>query len=543
MRSQISASYALMAILPILGMWYLIWAYVDPKVLSEQNTVLILFIIVAISLFGFIILRGVVRALSDFREHLKSIVEDRILDTPITSEDPSSGASPSESLEEIVYNLIRHNSRLSDMFADMEQMTWSKTRELTRVNLELQRQARKHRDVENELRKSNMQLSDALTKLKELQQCIIRHERLSALGQLASGIAHDINNALMPAIGFAELILMDASIAEDKTALFKMVRDILDGAKEASQVVSKLKNFYRRDASLNFTDIAPEELLREVMDLTSPRWEKTKQAEGRRIECSIDASAAPHFKADRTTLRDALVNVVMNSIDALPAGGRITLSASADKDQMLIKVTDNGMGMETYAREHCLEPFFTTKGAEATGMGLAIAYGTVRRHSGTIEIESTPKHGSTVSIRIPLDIRDEENGPFREPGTIPSLEPLKIILVDDDVKARQALEAILKAGGHTVTVAETGKAGIATAESGDFDVIMTDRAMPDMSGDEVAAILHKSKPDVPIIMVTGFGEMMMQQHEKPAGVARIISKPVNPLDLMWTLSEVTRKAR
>jgi signal transduction histidine kinase/CheY-like chemotaxis protein len=530
-----------MAVLPILGMWYLIWAYVDPDVLSEQNTVLLLFIIVAISLFGFIILRGVIRALSDFRGHLKSIVEDRILDTPVASDDPA-GTGPSESLEEIVYNLIRHNSRLSDMFADMEEMTWSKTRELTHVNLELQRQDRKHKDVENELRKSNMQLSEALTKLKELQQCIIRHERLSALGDLASGIAHDINNALMPAIGFAELILMDASIAEDKTTLLKMVRDILEGAREASHVVSRLKNFYRRDASLNFTEVSPEELLREVRELTRPRWEQANRAEGRRIEFFVDASAAPRFKADRILLRDALVHIVMNSIDAMPGGGRITLSASADNDHVLLKAVDNGSGMESYVRDHCLEPFFTTKGAEATGMGLAVTYGTVRRHSGTIEVESTPKHGSTVCIRIPIDNKGDLDLPRHESGTAPCIEPLKILVIDDEEKSRSTLELLLKQGGHTASAAPSGRAGIAMAENGDFDVIITDRAMPDISGDEVAAVLHAARPEVPVIMVTGFGEMMIDQREKPEGVARIISKPVNPLDLMWALQDVTHKA-
>lgn len=539
LRSQVSASYALMAILPILGLGYLLWAYVDPEVLSQQNIVVVVFIVVAISMMGFIILSQVIHALSDFREHLKSVVEDRILDTPISSDEPTDKPVP-ESLEGIVYSLIKHNSRLSDMFSDMEELTWSKTRELTRVNLELQRQIKSAKSVEDKLRKSNMQLSDALTKLKELQQCIIRHERLSALGQLASGIAHDINNALMPVVGFAELIMQDDTIAEDRSLLMKMVKDILDGARHAAEVVAKLKDFYRRDSDLNVSDIDCEALIKDACTLTKPRWAEELLAEGRRIEMLVTVKDIPLFKADANLLRDALVNIILNSVDAITTSGTITITAETQGEQIILSVSDTGCGMTRHTKEHCMEPFFTTKGQEATGMGLAIAYGTVRRHSGSMEIDSTQSEGTTVTVRLPIGVDSPDLFPEHDSGTSPQLPPLKILIIDDDEMARSTLEAILKPAKHQITMAHTASEGIAMASKSDYNVVITDRAMPDLSGDEVAAAIRKQKPDLPIIMVTGFGDMMKENHEKPAGIDRIISKPVNSLALKWALFDLTQ---
>ena len=538
LRTQISASYALMAVLPILALGYLIWSYVDPEFLSQTSLLIVVYLTVTISLFGFFLLRQVVSALSDFREHLKSVVEDRVLDTPISSDEPTTQPAP-ESIEEIVYNLIKHNSRLSDMFSDMEEATWSKTRELTRVNVELQRQLQQREGAEVQLRKSNMQLSDALEKLKGLQQCMIRHERLSALGQLASGVAHDINNALMPVIGFSELIIKDQSIADDKPALMDMITDILEGAQQAAAVVRKLKDFYRKDSNLNFSEVDTAALIAEVKELTKPLWGEKLPAEGKHIDFDVDASDAPPFQADPHLLRDAMVNIVMNSLDAMPTGGTVAIRASQADSQVVITIKDDGCGMSKYDREHAMEPFFTTKSKEATGMGLAIAFGTVRRHSGTIEIDASPGQGTEVTIHLPLT-HDEEDIPGHEPNTQPSIPPLNILVIDDDSNARKTLDTILSRGKHKVTLAATATIGIAQAKDNDFDVVITDRAMPDLSGDDVALQIHQNKPDLPIIMVTGFGDMMHEQHEMPPGVSRIVAKPVDAAAIKWAIFDVTQ---
>lgn len=371
LRSQVSVSYALMAILPILTMGYLVWTYVDPEILSQHTLVIVVFLTVVISLFGFFLLRQVIDALSDFRNHLKTIVEDRVLDAPLNSDESSQGPPPAESLEETVLGLIKHNSKLSDMFSDMEELNWSKTRELTRVNLELQRQLKKGKDVEDQLRKSNMQLSDALTKLKELQQRISQHQRLSALRDLANQIAHDLNNALMPVVGFAELITTDEALAANTQKVKAMGAQILQGARDAAAIVAKLRNFYQ-----------------------------------------------------------------------------------------------------------------------------------------------------------------QENNPT------PQLRPLKILMIDDDRNTRDAVASMLRPDGHEVTLAATAAAGVDLARNSTFDIIITDRAMPDSSGEEVARKIREAKPELPIIMATGFADMMQEQKENPFGVDTLISKPVNPKTLKCAIADL-----
>ena len=234
------------------------------------------------------------------------------------------------------------------------------------------------------------------------------------------------------------------------------------------------------------------------------------------------------------------MNILLISVDAMQTGGTIIVSAKERDDQVVIAVTDTGCGMNKHTREHCLEPFFTTKGVQATGMGLAVAYGTVRRHAGTIEVDSTPGQGTIVTIRLPLSFEPDEDLPTHKPGATPALPPLKILIIDDDAKVRSTYETMLKTGRHELTLVATGGEGIRTAQEKPFDLIITDRAMPDMSGDEVAETIHKAKPDTPIIMITGFGGLMHEQHTKPIGVSRILPKPVDALSLKWALYDLTQ---
>jgi signal transduction histidine kinase/ActR/RegA family two-component response regulator len=538
LRTQVSVSYALMGVLPMLTMGYLILAYVHPEILSQQNLVIVVFTTVVISLFGFYLLRQVIDALSDFRSHLKSIVEDGVLDTPLNADEPAQ-RPPVESLEETVLGLIKHNSRLGEMFSDMEEVNWTKARELTRVNIELQRQIKKGKDAEKKLLKSNMQLSAALEKLKQLQQCIIRHERLSALSSLASGIAHDLNNALMPAVGFAELLVENDHLTRDPEKVRDMASAILAGAREAAAIVAKLRSFYRRDTSLNLTEVNGIDILRQACDLTKPKWAEDMPAHGSRINIEIKDEQPVKLKADAALLRDSIVDIILNAIEAMPSGGMISLSVIEKNDQAVFSVKDNGCGITPAVMEHCTKPFFTTKGEEATGMGLAIASDTARRHCGRIEIDSNPKTGTTVYLRLPLINQDEDI--LLDSESESPQRPLKILVIDDDPPSRETIKAILTPDGHDITLASTAQAGIDMSKSGDFDLLITDRAMPDLSGDVVAEESRNNKPQLPIIMVTGFGVIMHEQHEKPYGVDIVMSKPVNPDKLKRAILKLTEQ--
>lgn len=539
LRTQLSASYALMAVLPILTMGYLIWSYVDPEILSQNTLLPVVIILVLISLFGFILIRQVINALADFRTHLNTVIEDRVLDTPLSSDLPAC-QPPQESIEQTVYNLIKHNSRLNDMFSEVEETFWAKTRELTRVNLEMQRQLKKQQETEEQLKKSNVQLSEALARLKEFQEGTIRNERLSALSKLASGIAHDINNALMPVLGFADLILQDEAITHNKLEFERIIREILAGANEAREVADRLRSFYKNNTGLNFANVSCGDLVKTALDLTKPKWAEELPASGIRVSIVSDIPDDLNFAGDAALIRDALVSLIINALDAMPTGGELRIHGSTDGSMVSLSVTDTGTGMNKYVRERCTDLFFTTKGAESTGMGLAVTAGTVNRHSGELNIESTPDRGTTITIKLPVKQKNECITASRRTDSMPRIKPLNILVIDDDERSRTTLKAILDHENHAVDLEATGSAGIKAAGEKEYNLVITDRAMPDLSGDDVAARIKALSPDTPIIMITGFGDIMKEQNQKPAGVDVVISKPVDTWNLLWTIFDLTQ---
>jgi len=229
---------------------------------------------------------------------------------------------------------------------------------------------------------------------------------------------------------------------------------------------------------------------------------------------------------DEPELREALTNLIFNAADAMPQGGTITLRTRKERHELVLEVSDTGTGMTEEVRRHCLEPFFSTKGQHGTGLGLSSVYGTVRRHDGKINIRTELGKGTTFEVHLPLgparvsveDTKKEENAP--------QISPLHVLVVDDDTVVRQIVAEYLKADAHQVEVACSGAEGLDKFKKGSFDLVVLDRAMPGMNGDQVASSIKSLNPNLPIIMLTGFGSMMMAADEKPSGVDLIIGKPV-----------------
>jgi len=221
-------------------------------------------------------------------------------------------------------------------------------------------------------------------------------------------------------------------------------------------------------------------------------------------------------------------------VDAMPEGGTITMRARVDGDDVLLAVSDTGTGMSEEVRRRCLEPFFSTKDQQGTGLGLSMVHATVQRHRGTIAVDSTPGLGTTFSIRLPIHAHPAAT-PVEEPTETP--RRLRILVVEDDPLVRMAVTEQLSSQGHTVQSATNGLEGLDTFMSGRFDLVLTDRAMPEMGGDQLATTIKQISPAKPIIMLTGFGDLMTIKGERPPSVDAVVSKPVT-LD---TLSAAIRQ--
>jgi signal transduction histidine kinase/ActR/RegA family two-component response regulator len=382
-------------------------------------------------------------------------------------------------------------------------------------------------------------LQTAYNELHKTQQAVTQQERLKALGQMASGIAHDINNALSPIVGFAELLLqIEINLTADGK---KYLNYIKTAGEDIAHIVAGLREFYRlRDEHEALLALKLNRIVEQVVDMTRPRWRDLAQRRRIMIEvCKDLAPALPEFVGIESEIREAITNLIINAVDAMPSGGTLTVRTRAVETGLLLEVADTGVGMDEQTRKRCLEPFFSTKGKRGTGLGLAMVYGIMERHEGRIEIESEPGLGTTMRLIFPTA---KEILPPAPPAENHSpLGPLRILCIDDEPTVRELMSEILRHDGHDVEMADGGQHGVtafrsACASGKPFDVVITDLGMPHMDGREVAAILKNEKPQTPVIMLTGWGAFMKEDNVKQ--VDGILGKPPRIQEIRALLRDV-----
>jgi CheY-like chemotaxis protein len=317
----------------------------------------------------------------------------------------------------------------------------------------------------------------------------------------------------------------------------EMLKEIRRAAQDATQVVKNLRSFYAPAANETYERLDLNKLATEAIALTRPKWKEEMSAKGVTISMETDFCGMPAIKGNAPQLRTALTNLIFNSIEAMPQGGVITISTREGRPYHSIEVRDSGVGMTEDVRKQCFEPFFTTRGQHGSGLGLSMAYGIVQRHGGGIEAESRPGHGTLMRIRLPARAaagKVEQVGPEQGAGTV----HLRVLVVDDEETCLNVIGHYLHADGHSFELARSGKEALEKFRSGGFDVVLTDRAMPGMSGDRVAAEIRRASPGTPVIMITGFGNAMIEAKNYPEGVDLVLSKPLTLDELRRVLANL-----
>ena len=410
------------------------------------------------------------------------------------------------------------------------------------------RQSRIQRDLERqvatqtaELSESNMLLRKQIAEREQTEQEMIKIERLGALGQMASGIAHDFNNLLSIILGYSELLLADTDELDDKETVENYLDIIKTSATDAAEVVRRLRGFYRfRATDEQFRPVELNPLVEQAVALTQPKWGEQALASGRTIKVSSDLGEVGHVNGNETELREVLTNLIFNAVDAMPESGSITVSTGSENGHAVLEVTDTGSGMTEEVRQRCLEPFFSTKGEHGTGLGLGLVHGIIRRHEGQIRLETEEGKGTSFFIRLPA-LADSEVVTVAAPVADSQVrEPLHILVVDDEPSFCNLVSGFLTSDGHTVETAHDGREGLRKFLAGRFDVVLLDQAMPEMSGTQVAAAIKQMTPDKPVILVSGFADVMEAVGEEPAGVDLILSKPVTLERFREALVEATQ---
>ena len=394
-------------------------------------------------------------------------------------------------------------------------------------------------------------LQRAYDDLRQSQQAIMQQERLRALGEMASGIAHDINNAISPVALYTE------SLLEREPGLSARARGYLvtsqTAIEDVAETVARMREFYRpREAELVLARVACNRLIEQVVNLTRARWSDLPQQRGVVIQLRTElCEDLPDIMGSEVEIRDALTNLIFNAVDAMPDGGVLTLrtrvvvsgAGSSATRAVHLEVGDTGIGMDEETRRRCLEPFFTTKGERGTGLGLAMVYGMVQRHSADLEIDSAAGRGTTVRLMFALaeaSVVISAQG-LRAP---PPAARLTILIVDDDPMLIKSLRDILEQDGHAVTVADGGQKGIdtfttAVARGNPFAVVITDLGMPYVDGRKVAAAVKAASAHTPVILLTGWGKRLLAENDIPAHVDRVLSKPPRLAEVRTALAELT----
>jgi len=375
------------------------------------------------------------------------------------------------------------------------------------------------------------ELGAALQEVEASQKQLVQAERLSALGEMAAGVAHDFNNLLAVVVGRAEILLakgQEPNVARD-------IEIIRTAAWDGAHTVRRIQEFTRTRRTRPASQVDIPTLLGDVVELTKGRWKDEAQSRGISYEVVVEGGTAFPVAGISAELREVFMNLLINGLDAMPEGGQFVFRISDDGNTVIIAAEDTGSGMSEDTRRRVLEPFFTTKGARGTGLGLAVSWGIVKRHGGTIEIESTVGMGSIFTIRLPISSGD--SAPDVAETTVRQVRSGRILVIDDEPEVRCVLRDMLTPCGHTVIEADSGETGLALLDREAVDVILTDISMPGMSGWDVAAACQRRFPQIPLGFVTGWGDRLDEQETARAGVRFIVSKPFAPADLQGHVAD------
>jgi len=359
---------------------------------------------------------------------------------------------------------------------------------------------------------------------------------------MASGIAHDFNNMLMPIVGYSDILLSQPELMGTPDAL-SMIKDISTAAQDAKQIVHRMRLIRDAEDEGEYISVDLNKIISSALDLTRSRWEKEMESKGVSISMVKRLDADKPVIGNESQIREALMNIILNAVDAMPKGGTLTISSTMENDAVLVDVSDTGIGMPDDVKQRCGEPFFTTKGIKGTGLGLSMVHGIVKGHGGTMTIESEMGRGTTIRLRFPCvsskpahkrSVKEKTEGDF-------IITPIRILVADDDANSRALIVRFLKKDGHSVEAAGTGREAVNKAKAGIFDLVITDRAMPEGNGDVVALFMRKLVPEVPVILLTGFGDIMKDDGEYPEGVDKILCKPITHQDLREAMAKVMGK--
>ena len=357
--------------------------------------------------------------------------------------------------------------------------------------------------------------------------------RVENIGRMTLGLIHEINNMLTNVLGNLEIIDISNLLPEDSDELNQMLHTIRKAALDGASMTKSIKSYIRNEKTSTFELLDLPSLIEDCVSFTKPYWYNEPRRKGIEIDLFSHFEPLPPIMGSAVELKEVFINLITNAVQAMPRGGKLNINGVLDqKDRIIIHVTDTGNGMSQKIKQRIFEPMFTTKGKMGTGMGLSICQSILRNHDADIEVQSELGQGTTFVLAFkPSDVEHHLAPPLK---ATKESQPVHILAVDDEPGVRNILANLLKTKGHSVSVASSGYEALDQLKVRDIDIVFTDHGMPEMNGHQLAQAIRQTKPDLPIVLVTGDTEFEYQVEEIDA----IIGKPFFLEDLQRVIDDL-----
>jgi signal transduction histidine kinase/FixJ family two-component response regulator len=391
------------------------------------------------------------------------------------------------------------------------------------------------------LRNCLERIAAAHAEYEELRERATHAEKMAALGELSFGVAHNVNNTLTGILGRAQLLLR----TKDAEKITSGIETIIKSAEDGAHIIRRIQDFARKQPSRRFEAVSVAVLMKDVCEMSRPRWEA--RPDGPQIRMALFADCTGSVMGDAVELREVLVNMIYNALDAMPAGGEIRMSSQENNGRVMLTIADNGTGMTPEVKSRLFDPFFTTKGKAGTGMGMAVSFGIIRRHNGSIDLESEPGRGTTFRISLPAahdaGANSEAGSTKAEAST--SEDRIRALVVDDEVAVREVLREALEAEGCEVVVAESGEMALKLydARQGRLDIVFTDIGMPEMSGWELASEIRKRSQTIPLAIVSGWADAISCDARQAIKADWVVAKPFDIATIAGIANEISQRKK
>lgn len=381
-----------------------------------------------------------------------------------------------------------------------------------------------------------MQIISAYKELKSAQEQLVQSEKLRAIGEISSGVAHDFNNSLAIILGNVQLLLGVIDDPKQSARLEAIEQAALDSA----ETVRRIREFTKVHPDEPFGPVDLNSMVSKVVEMLEPNCKEFMHSRDCHLNVSLSLQPGVFAIGNAPEIREVITNIMLNAVQAMPNGGDITISTGCEESQVWIKVSDTGIGMSDDVIKRAFDPFFTTKGVEGTGLGLSVTYGIIKQHNGCIDIQSHPDEGTVVSIFLPgagvTPVKAEETPASSHANSV----SLNILIVDDEEKFSEVLSDMLSAYGHSVVIANRGAVAVQKFYDESFDLVITDLGMPEMSGWQVAIKVKESKPDIPVVLLTGWGAKVDEDMLAESGVDLVVSKPLKMADITSIINKISK---